>query len=219
MSNNSKSESDNIDDVLNDTDESNNLTNNESNIDGLDINADTPTMNQQLDNHVNKTNDKIKDKAAGPAKVCQIDKNCLKAIIVEWLALDDQIKSYRETIKDMTDEKKQFENQILELMGALEQDTIITDKGNLTRNVKESKSPLTPDLIKATLAEILKCQQTADTYTNQIMEKRTTKETVSLKRNNGEKKSKGKKNNNPNNTTAKKKQSRKKKNNDEALDV
>lgn len=212
-----KSDSDNIDNVLNDTD---NISNSPSANSALDINADTPTMNNQLANHMDKVNDKIKDKSAGPKKICQIDKNLLKELIVEWLALDDQIKTYRDTIKDMTDEKKQFEAQILEVMGTLEQETIITDKGNISRNVKESKSPLTPDLIKSALAEILKCTQTADTYTNQIMEKRTTKETVSLKRATTEKKSKGKKkNNDDSNQTGKKKQSRKKKYNNEALDV
>ena len=214
-----KSDSDNIDQVLNDTDNTDNDTN-------LDINADTPTMNNQLANHMDKVNEKIKDKSASPnsnqpKKVCIIDKNLLKDLIVEWLALDDQIKTYRDTMKDMADEKKQFEAQILEVMGALEQETIITDKGNISRNVKESKAPLTPELIKATLSEILKCTQTADTYTNQIMEKRTVKETVSLKRATTEKKSK-KKNNDPNQTanqTGKKKQSRKKKFQNEALDV
>ena len=216
-----KSDSDNIDQVLNDTDnDTNDVSNNDQN-DILDINADTPTMNKQLANHmdqVNKSKEKSSDPNSNqPKKVCTIDKNLLKELIVEWLALDDQIKTYRDAMKDMADEKKQFEAQILEVMGALEQETIITDKGNISRNVKESKAPLTPELIKATLSEILKCTQTADTYTNQIMEKRTIKETVSLKRATTEKKQKGKKNNNPN-QTAKKKQSRKK-NNQEPTDV
>ena len=50
-------------------------------------------------------------------------------------------------------------------MTALEQETIITEKGNLKRNVKSSKGPITPDLIKSTLTDILKCSTTADTYT------------------------------------------------------
>jgi hypothetical protein len=67
-------------------------------------------------------------------------------------------------------------------MKLLNQEIILTDKGNITRNVRESKSPLTPELIKNTLTDLLKCGTTADTYTNNIMEKRTKKETVTLKR-------------------------------------
>ena len=67
-------------------------------------------------------------------------------------------------------------------MGALKQEVIITDKGNITRNIKESKGPLTPELIKATLTNILKCSVTADSYTNHIIDKRPLKESISLKR-------------------------------------
>jgi hypothetical protein len=115
-------------------------------------------------------------------KIVTVDKTVLKGIIIEWLALDDQIKSYRDIMKEMTEEKRQFEAQIIDLMTELKQDMILTDKGNITRNVKEMKGPLTPELIKTTLSDLLKCPETADTYTNQIMEKRTKKEIIGLKR-------------------------------------
>ena len=230
-----------IDDVLNSVSEnnsvseysadinSNNVRNNDDIADSensaLDINADTETMNDQLDRHMAKQNKQNKNSDSDtPKKICQIDKNMLKTLIIEWLSLDDQIKSYNEVVKDLKEEKKQFESQILELMGTLKQEVILTDKGNLTRTVKESKEPLTPDLIKATLSEILKCTQTADTYTNQIMEKRKVKETVNLKRKDVDgKKGKGKgAGKGPKQADGeKKKRGGKKKNNDndDALDV
>jgi len=165
-----------IDNVLNSEDD-----------DVLDINADTETMNKQLNSHMTNNNQKISSTTNSTTtttndKIIKIDKNMLKTLIIEWLALDDQIKTYKEFIKDKTDEKKQYEEQILELMKVLNQEIILTDKGNITRNVKESKSPLTPELIKNTLTDLLKCSNTADTYTNNIMDKRTKKETVSLRR-------------------------------------
>lgn len=163
-----------------------NVLNSEENV--LDINADTETMNNQLNNI--KNNPKA---TTTNEKIIKIDKNMLKTLIIEWLALDDQIKTYKEYIKDKGDEKKQYEEQILELMKLLDQEIILTDKGNITRNIKESKSPLTPELIKNTLTDILKCATTADTYTNNIMEKRTKKEIITLKRKEiTEKKKKGK---------------------------
>jgi len=171
-----------IDDILNSE------NNNDSDGSILDMDADTETMNNQLSNRMKKQNKKnsnsnsIEDSDDGPKIICQIDKNTLKTLIIEWLSLDDQIKSYNDIIKDLKEEKKQFESQILDVMGALNQEIILTDKGNLTKTVKESKEALTPDLIKSTLTEILKCTETADTYTNQIMEKRKVKETINLKR-------------------------------------
>ena len=74
------------------------------------------------------------------------------------------------------------ETQILDLMNTLDQDTIITDKGNIIRNKKESKGALTQDIIKSTLSNILKCPETADAYTNLIFDNRPIKETINLKR-------------------------------------
>ena len=153
--------------------ENNNLLNSDED-DVLDINADTETMNNQIaKNSKPNTNE---------GSTIKIDKNVLKTLIIEWLALDDQIKAYKDHIKDKSDEKKQYEEQILQLMKVLGQEIILTDKGNIIRNVKESKSPLTPELIKNTLTDLLKCSTTADTYTNNILDKRTKKEIVALKR-------------------------------------
>jgi hypothetical protein len=168
-------EIENIDNILNSDDST------------LDINADTETINNQLDKK-NKKNQQTEQ-----CQVIHIDKNMLKTLIIEWLSLDDQIKSYNDIIKDLKEEKKQFETQILDIMGVLNQEIIITDKGNLTKTIKESKEPLTPDLIKASLSELLKCIETADTYTNHIMEKRKVKEIVNLKRKEVNEKKKGKK--------------------------
>lgn len=158
------------------------LNSENSNNDILDMNADTETMNNQISNHINKVNNK-KTTINSSQRVITIDKEQLKTLIVEWLSLDDIIKAHREIIKDKTEEKKQYEEQILELMTVLEQETIVTEKGNLKKNVKSSKGPLTPELIKTTLTDILKCSSTAEIYTNSIIDKRSKKEIVSLKRN------------------------------------
>lgn len=176
---------------MSDSDSPNSTDSEKSSNSYFDINADTETMNNQLSkqmskknksNQSNQSNQSTNDDA--PQKMIHIDKEILKTLIVEWLALDDQIKSFRDTIKDITEEKKQYETQLLDLMSVLNQEIILTDKGNITRNVKESKGALTPELIKTTLTDILKCSETADTYTNHIMDKRLIKESVNLKRQN-----------------------------------
>ena len=162
----------------------------------LDINADTETMNNQISNHMNKLNEKNNLVEEPVKKVIKINKEMLRTLIIEWLALDDQISTLRSEMKDKNEEKKQYEGQIIELMNAIKQEIILTDKGNISKNVRESKGPLTPELIKTTLAEILKSPETAETYTNHTMEKRVIKEKVSLKKEFEQKKvKKGKKQN------------------------
>ena len=120
--------------------------------------------------------------------IITINRDKLKLLIVEWMALDEEIKNHKNIIKDMNDEKKQYETKILELMNILKEDTIITDKGNIIKSKRESKGSLTEDIIKSTLSEILKCQETAFNYTNILMEKRPIKEIINLKRKNFNKK-------------------------------
>jgi len=125
-------------------------------------------------------------------KIYHVNKNTLKSFILEWLSLDDQIKLIRNKLKEISDEKKQYESQILELMLVLNQDTIQTDKGKIEKNVKRTKMSLTPELIKNTLSDLLKCNQTADLYTNNILDKRQQKELITLKRNKPKKEKKQK---------------------------
>ena len=141
-----------------------------------------------INNIENDINSNLNLNNENESRIVTIDKNNLKTLIIEWLALDDQIKSYRNIIKDMTDEKKQYESKILELMDTLNQNMIITDKGNITKNKRESKGALTQDIIKSTLSNLLKCQETADSYTNIIYDKRPIKEIINLKRKNFSKK-------------------------------
>jgi len=143
-------------------------------INNLVIDADTETLNNQLN--------KNQPTGTDPGRLIKINKDVLKTLIIEWLALDDQIKSFRDAAKDKLTEKKQFESKIIELMNILQQEKIITNKCNIIKNSKEHKGPITSDLIKTTLTEILQNSETAETYTNQIINKRQIKETVTLKK-------------------------------------
>lgn len=111
----------------------------------------------------------------------EINKTDLKILIIEWLALDEQIKKHKNVIKELSDEKKQFEEKILNIMNLLEEDVIITEKGNIKKVKKEIKASITPNLIENTLKDILKSDETAKNYTNSIMDKREIKSIFNLK--------------------------------------
>lgn len=115
----------------------------------------------------------------------QIDEN-LKILILSWIAKDEEIKEINENLKEMKDDKKQFENYILEYLeknNSIKNNTVITTKkGNIIKNVKDSKSAITPDLIQKTLTEILNDKDKAFIYTNEISNKRAVKQNINLKR-------------------------------------
>lgn len=105
-----------------------------------------------------------------------------KDMILTWLALDEKIKEINEELKEYKDEKKQFESYILEYMEKQKDDVIVTNKGAITRNVRESKSAITPEIIQETLTKILNNKDTAYVCTTEILSRRTVKQSTNLKR-------------------------------------
>lgn len=126
------------------------------------------------------TDEIIVNKTEAQTQEVKVYEDKLKTIIIEWFALDDCITSLRNAIKDKQNEKKQFEQKLLELMEILKRERIITNKGNIIKNIKSHKGPITPELIKTTLTDILGNKDTAELYTNHIIEKRPTKESTTI---------------------------------------
>ncbi len=158
--------------------ESLNITNNHlSNDDNIDDNLPKQTKGKkQTKEKKNKDDSNLKK-----TTIEEIDED-FKDMIFSWVALDEKIKEINNDLKDIKDEKKQFENYILEYMEKQRDDVIMTNKGAITRNVKDSKSAITPEIIQETLSKILKDKDTAYVCTNEILSRRTIKQSSNLKR-------------------------------------
>ena len=165
MSNNN--EHDYLDNSNVDPIESLNTTNKD--LENDEINVKTKKKNKKDDNHLKKTD------------ITEINED-FKDMILSWLALDEKIKEINNELKEFKDEKKQFESYILEYMEKQKDDVIMTNKGAITRNIKESKSAITPEIIQETLTKILNNKDTAYVCTNEIMSRRTIKQSTNLKR-------------------------------------
>ena len=165
MSNNN--EHDYLDNSNVDPIESLNTTNKD--LENDEINVKTKKKNKKDDNHLKKTD------------ITEINED-FKDMILSWLALDEKIKEINNELKEFKDEKKQFESYILDYMEKQKDDVILTTKGAISRNVKESKSPITPEIIQETLNKILNNKDTAYVCTNEIMSRRTIKQSTNLKR-------------------------------------
>lgn len=148
----------------------------------FDENNSSSSNDNSIERKSNSIKSNLFDLDNNNIKVIKINKDNLRTSIIEWLSLDEDIKHHRKIIKDLSDEKKQYENKILELMNNLNEETIKTDKCNIIKNKKQSKGILTQDIIKSTLTTLLKSEDIADEYTQILFEKRPIKEIVNLKR-------------------------------------
>ena len=174
--NNDNNEKDNNDN--NEKDNNEKYTNNKN-----DKNDKKKYNNQKSKIKSNKNNESKKTDIdmTNTISIDEIDPN-LKDMILSWMALDDKISQLNLKIKEIKDEKKQFENYILELMTQAKENVITTNKGVIYKNTKESKGQITQDIIQDTLVKILKDNDTAFICTNEIMTKRPIKKNINLKK-------------------------------------
>jgi len=112
----------------------------------------------------------------------EIDEKRFKEIVIAWVGLDDQLRKLSEKMRDIRNEKKQFEEYILEFMEKCDEDTVTLHNGLLKRNVAQAKGSLKEDVIQEAIREIMKDNEKAFEMTQMIMDKRPITERVSLKR-------------------------------------
>ena len=129
--NNDNNEKDNNDN--NEKDNNEKYTNNKN-----DKNDKKKYNNQKSKIKSNKNNESKKTDIdmTNTISIDEIDPN-LKDMILSWMALDDKISQLNLKIKEIKDEKKQFENYILELMTQAKENVITTNKGVIYKNTKE----------------------------------------------------------------------------------
>ena len=106
----------------------------------------------------------------------------LKEMIINWLALDDKVKEISNTVKDMNNEKKQFEAYILDYMTKLNKATIDTTSGKLVKDEKKTKKSLKEEMVATALTEITGDKHKAAEFTTIIFDKRPDVESIKLKR-------------------------------------
>ena len=106
-----------------------------------------------------------------------------KKLVLSWVKLDDKIRSLNSELKDLKNEKSQFESHILDTMEKLNEDTVILTNGLLKKNVSQSKGALKEDTIQEAIQELTKDADKAYEMTQYIIQKRPVAEKISLKRN------------------------------------
>tara|TARA_E500000178_G_C16910999_1_gene702642 strand:+ start:378 stop:794 length:417 start_codon:yes stop_codon:yes gene_type:complete len=118
--------------------------------------------------------------------------NDFKKKVLKWLEIDDEIRAIRAKTKELTNDKKQYEEFILSFLEDVGEKELAVNDGKLRRNVSKTKAPLNKASIQKALDEIVKDKTKATTMTDHIINSRPMVERVNLKRtkNRGPKKDK-----------------------------
>ena len=115
-----------------------------------------------------------------------------KKKVLKWLEIDDEIRAMRAKSKELTNEKKQYEEYILSFLEEVGEKELAVSDGKLRKNVSKTKAPLNKASIQKALDELVKDKTKAATMTDHIINSRPMVERVNLKRtkNRGPRKSK-----------------------------
>ena len=102
--------------------------------------------------------------------------------VIKWIEIDDSLRELRAKTKELTTEKKQFEEYILSYMDQIEEKCFNIKDGKLRKNVSKTKGPLKKQIIHQALVEIVGDPNKATAMTEHIINSRPTVERVNLKR-------------------------------------
>ena len=102
--------------------------------------------------------------------------------VLTWVGIDDKIREHRQRVKELNQQKKEFEENILKYLTEVDEDSIMIADGKLTKSVSKTKEPLKKDNIQAALVEITGDANKAVMLTEHILKSRKEVEKVRLSR-------------------------------------
>ena len=108
--------------------------------------------------------------------------NKFRTDVKRWLSIDDEIRNIRVRTKELNNEKKQFEENILKYLGEVGEKEFAVHDGKIRKNTYKTKAPLSKENIQKALSEIIDDKTKAASMTSHIINSRPLVERVSLKR-------------------------------------
>jgi len=106
----------------------------------------------------------------------------VKSMVKRWISLDKEMHDLNERVKNIKDEKKQFEDKILLFMNKTDQNEIIIKNGKISKKEKELKETINEEYIKKCLSQTLQDADTVNAITKLIVDGRTIKKSQSLEK-------------------------------------
>ena len=109
-------------------------------------------------------------------------------MVKAYVKLDDEIRKHQNKIKELKNERKDYEEFVLEYMNKIGEKSINITGGKLRQNKSKTKIGLKQDYIQNALYELTKDSTKSVQMTKYIMDKRPVIERVNLKRTKARKK-------------------------------
>ena len=103
--------------------------------------------------------------------------------VIKWVKLDDRCRELAKELKEVRDQKKGMEDDILSMMTQQEQEVLnLSTGGSLRRSVSKCKGGLKEDYIRQILNSFTKNMDEAVVITEAILKNRPVQERTYLKR-------------------------------------
>lgn len=103
-------------------------------------------------------------------------------IVKNWVKIDDEIREKNNQIKELKDEKKEYETFILEFMQNNHENVINISDGKLRVNKSTTKAALKQESIQSSLFDLTRDPNKALQMTKYILDNRPLAERINLKR-------------------------------------
>lgn len=108
--------------------------------------------------------------------------NDFKNSVLNWINIDDNIREHRKVVKELNQQKKDFEESIIKYLTQVDEESIQIKDGFLKKSVTKSKEPLKKENIHTALVEITGDANKAIMLTEHILKSRKETEKISLRR-------------------------------------
>ena len=108
--------------------------------------------------------------------------NGFKQNVLKWINIDDDIREHRKAVKELNQQKKEFEESIITYLTEVDEESIQIKDGFLKKSVTKSKEPLKKENIQTALVEITGDSNKATMLTEHILKSRKETEKISLRR-------------------------------------
>lgn len=102
--------------------------------------------------------------------------------IKNWVTIDDKIKTLRDEIKELTTEKKQYEEVVISELDKMEEKVISITDGKLHKSVSKTQEPLKKETIQKSILNYIKDETKTKELMENMMNSRKVVEKVNLKR-------------------------------------
>ena len=102
--------------------------------------------------------------------------------VLKWVEIDDDIRSIRAKVKELNDEKKQFEEKIIDYLTKVDEESILIKNGILSKSISKTQAPLKKETIHKSLVELIGDSTKAMAMTEHIINNREITQKIRLSR-------------------------------------